>query len=95
MATALQAGCKDDDEFSDVLHKLDETSLSQLIRDHEAGHLEQICRRRDRPRQRSGTAGSVASSLIMVASWIQKGTDKSDQQTNHRRDNDPINVKNE
>ena len=38
------AGCKDDEKLSDVLHKLDETSLSQLIRDHEAGHLEQICR---------------------------------------------------
>jgi hypothetical protein len=36
--------CADDDKLSDVLHKLDETSLSHLIRDHEAGNLEQICR---------------------------------------------------
>jgi hypothetical protein len=31
-------------KLSDVLAKLDEPSLSQLIRDHEAGKLEQICR---------------------------------------------------
>ena len=37
------AGCKDDDKLTDVLHKLDEPSLSHLIRDHEAGYLEQIC----------------------------------------------------
>ncbi len=36
-------GCAEDDKLSDVLAKLDETSLSHLIRDHEAGHLEQIC----------------------------------------------------
>ena len=35
--------CADDAELSDVLHKLDETSLSHLIRDHEAGYLQQIC----------------------------------------------------
>jgi hypothetical protein len=38
------SGCADDAKLSDVLHKLDETSLSHLIRDHEAGYLEQICR---------------------------------------------------
>jgi hypothetical protein len=37
-------GCADDDTLGDVLHKLDEPSLSHLIRDHEAGDLEQICR---------------------------------------------------
>ena len=37
------AGCADDAKLSDVLSKLDETSLSHLIRDHEAGYLEQIC----------------------------------------------------
>jgi hypothetical protein len=36
-------GCADDAKLSDVLSKLDETSLSHLIRDHEAGYLEQIC----------------------------------------------------
>jgi hypothetical protein len=36
-------GCRDDEKLSDVLHKLDETSLSQLIHDHDAGYLEQIC----------------------------------------------------
>jgi hypothetical protein len=37
-------GCRDDEKLSGVLHKLDETSLSHLIRDHEAGYLNQICR---------------------------------------------------
>jgi hypothetical protein len=36
-------GCADDAKLSDVLSKLDETSLNHLIRDHEAGYLEQIC----------------------------------------------------
>jgi hypothetical protein len=35
-------GCADDAKLSDVLHKLEQTSL--IIRDHEAGYLEQICR---------------------------------------------------
>ncbi len=39
------SGCADDAKLSDVLIKLDESSLSHLIRDHEAGYLEQICRR--------------------------------------------------
>jgi len=38
------AGCRDEDKLSDVLHKLDQTSLSHLTRDHDAGYLEQICR---------------------------------------------------
>jgi hypothetical protein len=37
-------GCQDDEKLSDVLHKLDEPSLSSLIQDHAAGKLEQICR---------------------------------------------------
>jgi hypothetical protein len=37
-------GCADDEKLSDVLHKLDEPSLSHLIRDHRAGYLKQICR---------------------------------------------------
>ena len=37
-------GCADDEKLGDVLHKVDEPSLSQLIRDHEAGKLDQICR---------------------------------------------------
>jgi hypothetical protein len=36
---SFAADCKDDEKLRDVLHKLGETSLSQLIRDHEAGHL--------------------------------------------------------
>ena len=37
-------GCADDDTLSDVMHKLDVQSLSQLIHDHDRGRLEQICR---------------------------------------------------
>ena len=37
-------GCSDDERLIDVLHKLDENSLSQLVRDHVAGKLEQISR---------------------------------------------------
>lgn len=33
-------GCRDDDKLSDVLHKFDEASLSQLHRDHDGRHLE-------------------------------------------------------
>jgi hypothetical protein len=33
-------GCADDDKLSDVLHKLDEPSLSQLLHDNHTGHLE-------------------------------------------------------
>jgi hypothetical protein len=35
--------CADYERLSDVLHKLDTASLSQLIRDHAAGKLERIC----------------------------------------------------
>lgn len=37
-------GCADNAKLSDVLSKLDDTSLSHLIRDHEKGHLEEVCR---------------------------------------------------
>jgi hypothetical protein len=37
-------GCADHAKLSDVLAKLDEPSLGHLIRDHEAGNLQQICR---------------------------------------------------
>jgi len=36
-------GCAESDRLSDVLHRMDEPSLSKLVRDHEAGKLEQIC----------------------------------------------------
>jgi len=38
------SGCAADDKLSDVLAKLDDTSLNHLIRDHEAGYLGPICR---------------------------------------------------
>jgi hypothetical protein len=34
------AGCGDKETLADVLHKLDEPSLSALVHDHEQGHLE-------------------------------------------------------
>ena len=37
-------GCADTAKLSDVLLKLDDPSLGHLIRDHETGKLEQICR---------------------------------------------------
>jgi hypothetical protein len=37
-------GCSDTDTLGDVLHKLDEPSLTSLLRDHEAGTLERVCR---------------------------------------------------
>ena len=36
-------GFADHAKLGDVLRSLDESSLSHLIRDHEAGKLEQIC----------------------------------------------------
>jgi hypothetical protein len=38
------AGCDGNEKLSDVLHKLDELSLSRLVRDLESGTLEQVCR---------------------------------------------------
>jgi hypothetical protein len=35
--------CGDNEALGDVLRKLDEPSLSQLIRDHEGGRLEKVC----------------------------------------------------
>jgi hypothetical protein len=37
-------GCADSEKLGDVLHKIDEPSLSKLVRDHEGGKLEQVCR---------------------------------------------------
>jgi len=37
------AGCADNAKLSDVLARLDESSLSHLHRDHEAGYLQHIC----------------------------------------------------
>ena len=36
-------GRGDNETLSDVLHKLDEPSLSKLIHDHEHGRLEKVC----------------------------------------------------
>ena len=36
--------CADNEKLSDVLHRLDEPSLSKLVRDLIAGKLESICR---------------------------------------------------
>ena len=36
-------GCADDVKLNDILHKVEEPSLSHLIRDHEAGKLDAIC----------------------------------------------------
>jgi hypothetical protein len=36
--------CSDTEKLSDVLHKIDEVSLSKLIADHEWDRLEEICR---------------------------------------------------
>ncbi len=37
-------GCGDDVKLSEVLHMVDEPSLSKLVRDLESGKLEGICR---------------------------------------------------
>jgi hypothetical protein len=39
------AGCSEQEKLSEVLHRVDEDSLSQLIRDHEAGRLDEICKK--------------------------------------------------
>lgn len=36
------ADASDDEKLSDVLHRLDEHSLSQLRRDHDAGRLHEV-----------------------------------------------------
>jgi hypothetical protein len=35
--------CANNEKLSNVLHKLDEPSLTHVIEDHEAGNLEAIC----------------------------------------------------
>jgi hypothetical protein len=42
-AFAVIRDCGDNETLGEVLHKLDEPSLSKLIHDHEHGRLEQIC----------------------------------------------------
>ena len=37
------SGCTENDRLGTVLHKLDESSLTKLIRDHDAGRLDAIC----------------------------------------------------
>jgi hypothetical protein len=38
--------CGNKKKLDDVLNKLDELSLTRLIHDHEAGHLDAVCRER-------------------------------------------------
>jgi uncharacterized protein (DUF2249 family) len=47
---AFAPGLSDQDKLSDVLHKLDEPSLSKLVQDHDAGHLHAIIRGDRAPR---------------------------------------------
>ena len=37
-------GCRNDERLSDVLHKMDEPSLSMVLHDYQQGWLEGICR---------------------------------------------------
>jgi hypothetical protein len=37
-------GCDNNETLGDILHKLDEPSLSRLIHDHEQGRLAEVCR---------------------------------------------------
>ena len=37
-------GCRDDEKLGDVLRKMDEYSLNGLLRDHQRGKLDDICR---------------------------------------------------
>ena len=41
---SFAAGAGDHEKLSDVLHRLDEHSLSQLVRDHDAGRLQEASR---------------------------------------------------
>jgi hypothetical protein len=41
---AFGKGCGDNERLSDVLHKLDEGSLRELVKDDEVGRLEQSAR---------------------------------------------------
>jgi hypothetical protein len=37
-------GCRNDEKLGDMLHKMDEPSLSKLLHDRERGKLDEICR---------------------------------------------------
>ena len=37
-------GCGEQEKLSHILHKLDEPSLTKLLRDHDAGKLAEVCR---------------------------------------------------
>jgi hypothetical protein len=41
---AFGKGCGDNETLSNVLHKLEEGSLSELVKDHDSGKLEQVSR---------------------------------------------------
>jgi hypothetical protein len=41
---AFGKGCGDNERLGDVLKKIDEGSLSELVKDDEAGKLEQVSR---------------------------------------------------
>ena len=43
--TDFAYGCADSDTLGDILQRLDEPSLNKLLRDEEAGKLEEICRK--------------------------------------------------
>ena len=43
---SFAGSCGNKKKLGDVLHKLDEPSLTRLIHDHEAGNLDAICRKR-------------------------------------------------
>lgn len=41
--TQFAEGCRDAEKLSDVLHKIDEPSMSTLLHDHQQGWLQGIC----------------------------------------------------
>lgn len=43
---SFAGGCSNKKKLRDVLHQLDEPSLTRLLHDHEAGKLDAICRER-------------------------------------------------
>jgi hypothetical protein len=43
--TDFAYGCAESDTLGDILQRLDEPSLNKLLRDEEAGKLEEICRK--------------------------------------------------
>lgn len=42
--SSFAKGCSETDTLGDVLHKLDEPSQTSLLRDHDAGTLDRVCR---------------------------------------------------